>query len=92
MEGSNGRPDQAQRRSGIAIGAARRVPCCRNYVAAILGPDCLVLSLGTIDATQGSQGTMEFFAKGAGGIMHADAVRVLPVTPGVGISFNFNRR
>jgi len=37
------------------------------------------MSLGTVDAKPGSKGTVEFFAKDAGGTVHADAVQILRV-------------
>lgn len=39
------------------------------------------LSLGIIDAAAGSHGTVELFAKDAGGTVHADAVQIIPVKP-----------
>jgi hypothetical protein len=36
------------------------------------------LSLGEVDATAGTKGSVEFFAKGAGGTVHADAVQLVP--------------
>ena len=38
------------------------------------------LSLGTINAKPGAKGSVEFFAKGAGGNVHADAVQIVPAT------------
>jgi hypothetical protein len=37
------------------------------------------LSLGEIDAGAGTKGSVEFFAKGASGTVHADAVQLVPV-------------
>ena len=38
------------------------------------------MSLGIVNAKPGSKGSVEFFAKGAGGNVHADAVQIVPAT------------